>query len=287
MKAKYFNEWEFKRAYDLRETDPLKSKLLYEEYIQKYPKDYSAYPFYSSNLIALGELEEAEKILTFAKEKARNDKSFNQFSKTEIFEQNLFFDEIKLMCYQKKYQELYNLFKNIKIKVKHRDLNSVWFYSKKQLGLLSEDKRDANSYLFRQITKYDENDFFDHIKKHLAENNENLKEPNSNIFVPGFPIKEVIEEIKKYIPSKKGLLLGFYDNIYYFKYSGCGRDNNKLVNYIKVVCFDGTKDIITLCPVIGSDTLPHVDLNYMVKDCGDVKIKKISRIDKFKQRYNM
>ena len=284
MVAKYFNKWEFKQALDLSETDPSKARILYEEYIQKYPKDYSAYPFYCSILITFGEFETAEKLLNFVKEKARGDNSFNQFNKKEIFEQNVFFDEIKLLCYQKKFKELYNIFKNNPINLKNRDLNSVCFYVKKQLGILNEDKRNINSYLFRQITRYDETDFLDHIKKHLSDNNENVDSRKTNVFVPGFPIKEVIEEIKKYIPSKKALLLGFYENIYYFRYDGCGRDNNKLVNYIKVVCLDGTQDIITICPVSGSDNLPHVDLNYMVKE-DNVKVKRISQIDKFNQKY--
>ena len=91
--------------------------------------------------------------------------------------------------------------------------------------------------------------------------------------------------MKKYIPSDKKLYWGFYDNIYYFKYDGCGRDNTKLVNYIKVVCLDDTNNIITICPVVGSDNMPHIDLNYIKKE-EPVKVKVKSQIDKFNQRYN-
>ena len=37
----------------------------------------------------------------------------------------------------------------------------------------------------------------------------------------------------------------------------------KIVNYFKVVCLHNSQDFITMCPVKGSDNLPHIDLNYM------------------------
>ena len=63
MNKNHFNVWEFKQALELGETDPISARVLYEEYFKKYPKDYSGYPYYCSNLITLGELELAEKIL--------------------------------------------------------------------------------------------------------------------------------------------------------------------------------------------------------------------------------
>ena len=285
MSNKYFNTYEFKRAYNMLEIDPLTSKILFEEYLEKYPSDYSAYPFYCSVLMVLNEFDKAEKIFNFVKEKFKQDRRFNGSHKIEIFNQNMFFCEVKLLCYKKRFKELYNLHKTNPIDLKNRDLNSVWFYVKRQLGLLDENKRDINSYLFRQITKYDESDFYDHISKHLSDC-EDIDNKSICVFVPDFPVKEVVEEMKKYIPSDKRLYWGFYDNIYYFKYGGCGRYNTKLVDYIKVVCLDDTSNIITICPVVGSDNLPHIDLNYMKKE-ESVKVKRISQIDKFNQRYNI
>ena len=59
-------------------------------------------------------------------------------------------------------------------------------------------KRDINSYLFRQIVSYDENDFIDHIKKHTADSNCDKDDPNKNIFSTDFPVDKIIDEIKKY-----------------------------------------------------------------------------------------
>ena len=286
MNKNYFNIWEFKQALDLAETDPISARLLYEEYFKKYPKDYSGYPYYCSNLITLGELELAEKILDYVEKEYIKDNLFNKEEKIKKFEYNMFFTRTKLLSYQERYEELYRLcVKNIS-RVADKSLNSVWFYSKKRTGRLNNGERDANSYLFRQIVRYEQDDFYKHIQKHLSNYNENLEMPNTAIFEEKFPLKEVVEEIKKYIPSDKRLFLGFYDDVYYFRYDECGREDKKIVNYFKVVCLHNSQDFITMCPVKGSDNLPHIDLNYMKKEELS-KVKKISQIDRFNKRYNI
>lgn len=285
MNKNHFNVWEFKQALELGETDPISARVLYEEYFKKYPKDYSGYPYYCSNLITLGELELAEKILNYVEKEYKKDSSFNKIHRIKKLEYNMFFTKLKLLCYQEKYRDVYRFCVQNLGEIKDKSLNSVWFYSKKKLGMLSEEKRDVNEYLFRQITRYDESDFFDCIKSHLSSYNENIDNPNPNVFEANFPTKEVVEEIKKYIPSDERLFLGFYDDVYYFKYDECGRVDKKLVNYFKVVCLHNSQDFITMCPVNGSDNLPHIDLNYMKKE-EPIKVKRISQIDKFNQRYN-
>lgn len=283
MSTKYYNTYEFKQAHNLSEIDPVTSKILFAQYLEKYPRDYSTYPYYCTLLMVLGEFDEAEKILKFAKEKVKQDKRFDNPYKIKIFEKKMFYCELKLMCYQKRFKELYNIYKNKSIELMNREFNSIWFYVKKQLGFLSEDKRNINTYLFRQITKYDEEDFYDHIKRHLSGTEDSIN--NSCVFETEFPIKSIVEEMKKHMPSDKRLFWGFYDNIYFFKYDSCGKVDNKTVNYIKVICLDDTNNIITLCPVVGNDNLPHIDLNYM-KEEEFAKVKRISQIDKFNQRYS-
>lgn len=286
MNKNHFNVWEFKQVLDLAEKDPISARVLYEEYLKKYPDDYSAYTYYCSNLITLGELELAEKVLNYVEKEYVKKNSFNKKYRIEKFEYNLFFVRIKLLSYQEKYEELYKLcVKNIS-RVVDKSLNSVWFYSKKRTGRLNDEKRDVNSYLFKQIVRYEESDFYKHIEKHLSSYNENVDVPNSTVFEENFPLKEVVEEIKKYIPSDKRLFLGFYDDIYYFKYDECGRENKKLVNYFKVVCLHNSQDFITMCPMNCDENLPYIDLNYMKKE-EPSKVKRLSQIDRFNQRYNI
>lgn len=135
------------------------------------------------------------------------------------------------------------------------------------------------------MIEYRESDFLDHIKKHMADYNSSLINPNPNIFVPDFPLEEVLEEIKKYIPSDKRLFPGFYEDVYHFKYEHCGRENNRLVNFFKVVCFNDTQDIITICPISYGDELPYVDLSYMKKEETKKEIKRPSALEKFNRRY--
>ena len=60
MQTVYYDRWEFMKAYNFVHTDPIKAKELFEEYIKKYPFDYSAQNYYIFILIVLGEIKEAE-----------------------------------------------------------------------------------------------------------------------------------------------------------------------------------------------------------------------------------
>lgn len=284
MNKNHYNVWEFKQALNLAEIDPLSARIAFEEYLKKYPNDYSAYPYYCSNLIIIGELELAEKVLDYVEEEYIKDDVFLRASSFEKFKYNMFFSRVKLLSYQEKYEELYRFYSdNIEMDV-GKNLSSVWFYSKKRTGRLSDEKRDVNSYLYRQIVRYEEEEFYQHIEKHLANKNKDLDEPNTSIFEENFPLKDVVEEIKKHIPSDKRLFLGFYDDIYYFKYDECGRVDMRPVNYFKIICLHNSQDFITMCPVVGNENLPYIDLNYMKKE-EPSKVKRISQIDRFNRRY--
>lgn len=283
---KYFDAFEFQKVIDLMDIDPYLSLSMFEQYSNKFPEDYPAYLFYCSNLIIIGKLDEAEKVYNFFEKKYDNDYSLRRTEKAKDIEGCMVFTKIKLLSYQKKYEELYQfcgINKNILTK---REMNDVYFYSKKMTNRLDLNRRDENSYLFSQIVKYEEKDFLEHIKKHMQDEEGITQNDCSTIFGKDFPIDKVINEIKKYIPSNKKLHLGFYDNIYYFKYDSCGRVDNKIVDYFKVVCFDGTDNFITMCPVIINENLPYQDLNYLINEESFSKVKRISQIDKFNQKFS-
>ena len=284
MNKNHYNIWEFKQALNLAEIDPLSARVAFEEYLKKYPNDYSAYPYYCSNLITIGEFGLAERILDYVEEACQNDEMFFKSHKFKKFKYNMFFSRVKLLSYQEKYEELYRFYSaNIEMDVE-KNLSSVWFYSKKRTGRLNDEKRDVNSYLYRQIVRYEEEEFYQHIDKHLANPNKDLDEPNTSIFEENFPLRDVVDEIKKYIPSDKRLFLGFYDDIYYFKYDECGRVDMRTVNYFKIVCLHNSQDFITMCPIVGNENLPYIDLNYIKKD-EPPKVKRISQIDRFNRKY--
>lgn len=283
----YFDKWEFERAISCMNSDPEEAKLRFEEYLKKYPKDYLAYTYYATALIVSGDFDSAQKILDFIEEDYKENEIFsNSLNKVEFLQKDIICNRIKLLSYQEKFDELYKLYLQHYEILKDSDLKPTIFYCKKKLGLLDPDKRDTNAYLFRQIVNYKESDFLDHVKKHLDEYNRTVDEPNKSIFSSNFPLYEVLKEVKKYIPSEKRIYSGYIENIYVFKYDECGRDNRKLTNYFKVICFHNTNNIITMCPSNNCENLPYIDLNYMVRNTETPKVKKLSQIEKFKLRYN-
>ena len=284
-KKLYFNKYEFEKVKKIAEMDPNMGLIAYQNYIEKYPQDYSSYLYYISFLIMLGHFEEAEKLLNVAKALYFTASLYQKNEeKARLQNYNIHFCTIKLLAYQNKISELLEYYDKHYEEIK--DIGSdVKFYYESLLEKKDSSNRENNSYLFRQILEYKESDFKEHIKKHMADYNNNQK-CIKNIFCPDFPINDVIEEIKKYIPSDKRLNTGFIQNVYVFKYDGCGRDNNKLVDYFVVVVFNNTCNFITMCPSSGYENYSYVDLNYMKEKKDSVnQTKVLSRIDKFNQRY--
>lgn len=285
MKQQYFNRWEFLQAFSLVDNNPLEAKRKYEQYLEKYPKDYSAYTYYIAVLITIGKFYLAEKTLNELEKIYNEDKSFlTELDKLEILEKEIFIIKLRLLLYKEKYQELYDFCLKNEYKIKAMNLNAIFLYCNKKLNKISNLTRNHKSYLFRQIIEYDENDFLEHIKKHLADFNADVEVPNKNIFKPDFPIYEIVEEVKKYIPSNKKLMTGLYQDEYVFKYDSCGRDNNKLVDYFKIISFHNTKNFITMVPVVEGENLPHVDLNYLIEPSNN-KIKQLTQTQKFNKKY--
>ena len=74
--------------------------------------------------------------------------------------------------------------------------------------------------------------------------------------------------------------------MYVFKYDNCGKHDNKIANYFKIICFHNTQDYITMFPCSNCENLPYVDLNYLVNSNDIPKVKTLSQIEKFNKRYN-
>lgn len=286
MKAQHFDCWEFRHIFHLVETNPYLAKEKMEEYLENYPNDHSAYTYYAYILIVLGYFKEAENILEYVKNTYIYDYNFmKDEKKVNLIRENIVFNTLKLLSYQERYEELHNYCNdNMKI-IRKLSLNSLDFYCKRKLGIPFYESKERFSYLFKQISEYSEERFLDHIKKHIADYNQEEEIPNEFIFVPNFPIDKVLNEVKKNIGSDKRLYSGFYEDLYVFKLDNCGRVKNKLVNFFRVVAIHGTDNFITMFPADDCETLPHIDLNYLIKEEDKPKTKRLSQIDKFNQRY--
>ena len=282
MTELFYNQYEFHKACSFIDTNPYEAKKLLEDYYKKYPHDFSSKPYYVYVLIILNKIEEARDFLEKIEAEIENDSVFQQHADKYFYtDRGIKLNMIRLLAREKKYLELLNFiqrYPNI------MDDYCISFYCRSQLGLLGEERK-YNSYYFNQTVSYEEEDFRKHVERHTADYNMDLDDPNPSIFVPDFPLDEVIEEVKKYIPSNKRLCFGMFENTYVFRYDECGRDKNKLVDYFKVICFnDDETHFITMCPSNYCEELPYIDLNYM-KQVEKPKQKVLSQIDKFNQRY--
>ena len=278
MGVQYYNIHEFNKAVESQYSNPYEAKRLYEEYFNNYPNDYTSYPYFISVLISLGELEYAEKIYNFVKRKVDSDDKYKcDRAKYHYYEYGMFTSKLKLLFQAGRYQDALNLYNNNVRDFVNVELNDMHFYCMEKTGRLDPTRRDENSYLFRQIVEYKEEDFRDHIKKHLLL--PDYDNQNESVFVEGFPIDKVIEEVRKYLPSEKRILSGFIADFYFFKYNDCGKD------HFKVICFHNTNNIITMCPTDNGEYMPYVDLNYLKQE-EKPKVKTLSQIDKFKKRYS-
>lgn len=288
MENKYFDRWEFEQAITSLLTNPFIAKTKFEQYLSKYPKDYSAYPYYASCLITLKQLEKAERVLNYVTIISRKDSRFsNNPSKVSFLKHNILHNRLRLLSYQEKYRELFELCSENIQEIRNMDMNPVIFYAKKKAGKLDLSKREENSYLFRQIVEYRESDFLENVRTRFANYNGKINNPYKSFFTLDFPFFEVLEEVKKHMPSNKSIYPNAYDEAYLFKYNECGKIDNRFTDYFKVICFHNTKDIVTMYPVNRCYGLPYTDLNYLNSNLviDDTKIKKLSRIERFNRRY--
>ena len=160
----YFDALEYRKILLLSDFDPQKADLKCKEYLEKYPKDYSAYSFYASNLIKIGEFEDSDRILTYVeKQYPRNIIIIKNPKRVNLLRKTIVYNRLKLLLYEEQYDECYKLYLETKQELKDMDLNdSFALLCEKKLGLLEED-RNFKPYLFRQIIEYQEEDFLKHM----------------------------------------------------------------------------------------------------------------------------
>lgn len=252
-------------------------KAIYEfqKYLKTYPYDFVGYVFYADTLIKFNRLEEAELVLKEA-ENIINSKT----SPLSIEYYNLFL--IKLWIHQKKYVESLELLKRNKETFIHNDweYDRALLFLNKKLGLEYEDlMQDTLSYSLHQLISYNEEKAIRHIKKH-SNNKNNIV----NKFVPDFPLEELYYKLRNILPLQDKFNTDLIVNSYYCKYLACGHEGTDLVDYIKIITFADSNEIITMYPYKNAENYCHIDLTPNMDD--NLKLKRMNQIDKFNQRYN-
>lgn len=193
--------------------------------------------------------------------------------------------KLKLLCCQRRYEECYKLFLENEIILKENidDYYSVLVFLRTELDLPIDVDESLYSYTIKQIFSYDEERAIEHISKHM--NNFDCKDVLC--FCSDFPLKDVYHQIRNLLPLETDVdyYSGFFKKVNIFKYEGNGRNFRKSIDYIKVVSIQDTNKIITMYPYPNDAKLSYTNLDVDIKKEDSSKVKRISQIDKFNQRY--
>lgn len=247
----------------------------YQKYIQNYPKHLNAYVFYADALIKANRLDEAEYVLSQVIITPRTPNK-------DI--ENLTMIKIKLLCCKKKYKECYELLlQNINIYFQRKSHFVLLIkFLKRELGILNEsDISRFKGYLFQQLYDYNEEKALAHIQEHHIFDDED----SISHFVKDFPLKEVYYKIRKMLPLENKIITNGVKELYVFKYDANGHVNNKLVDFIQIVTFQDSNDIITMYPYENEERAFFIDISPVLGEEEGIKLKRVSQIDKFNQRY--
>lgn len=286
MKIGYWNSVERKKIDVLRHFNPEKALQLYELYLERYPNDYETKIFYATTLMILREFDLAHEILQEVKDSYLLNKKITKDSDTrKILDKWMFAAEAKYLYYRYKFKELHEHLKNTPEELKS-ELDIPRFYCDLKLGYITkEDISYLRSYTKKQIYSYSEEEFKNHLSKHLYENNIDIPEEEKcdKIFAEDFPTDKVLEEVKKTLDIDNSLCCGGYNDIYIYRYDSCGKDHGITQNFFRVVCLHNSYKIIAMSPAAGYENTRHIDLNYLRED---ENVERKSQIDKFYKRYS-
>ena len=276
---KYYDDKWFKRILLLLDNKKLDQALAeLTDYIECFPYDVCARTSYANLLVDYKRLDEAETII--------NETIITKKTK-KVDKHELLRVRTKLLCFQRKYEECYQILVNNEAILK-KDLDdyySLLVFLKKNLCLPITEEEASKSYTASQIFAYSESKAIEHIKKHV----DNFDSKEGSSFNSDFPLEEVYYKLRQILPLDVDSYLysGMGRVVYIFKYEGNGRNFRRVTDYIRVICIIDTSDIITMYPYDNSHNFLVVDYDFGIKKEEDKpKAKRLSQIDKFNQRYN-
>lgn len=262
-KTTYFDSVEISRIEYFIKRNHIHALERIESYIEKYPEDYYGIILYSGLLIINRRFDEARIVLDKLETNLySNPKFLNDVHTVDKKIYDLAYSNFKYYLYKGDLEAAYNYYRCNSYLVKNRGLEQLYFYIFSKLNKEEAESLNLDSYIYNQIIDYDYDEMRKHIEKHLMDCSIN----NNNVFVREFPIENVLNEIQQYLVDENALYTGLFEDTYYFKLDNCGKVSYKYTNYFKVVCFHGTKNIITMLPITDEyNEVNLIDLNYMNK----------------------
>jgi len=157
---------------------------------------------------------------------------------------------------------------------------------RKQLGMeLLPQNYNCEEYFKNQIISFDKDKALDHISIHT-----DLKISNKDRskFNEGIDIKYLYEIVQENIDHSKKINCEETLEIHYFAIPNIGVYNDQMCSCIKVALIPNTLDIMALYPTTkcNTDEFLNYDRDKLFPKEKE-KIKRMSRIDRFKNRYKI
>lgn len=157
---------------------------------------------------------------------------------------------------------------------KRHDIECITALTYLQKKLKLNYTEDINKYSTKQIINYSKEEAIEHIKKHKEEQKDKIIH---SVFSPDIDVEELFDYASNHIGDDNFKYNNLMD-VYLLEYPNVGIDKGHNINYLTVVTLPNSKDIITMYPYKSV-----TEKNNLNKS----KVKKMSRIDKFNQKYNM
>lgn len=270
-KYKYYDNGDIARIQRMVAENKLEAAAAgYANYIAKYPNEPLAQDLYADVLIKLGKFKEARDLLEQIKFKDRLLE--DSIRKARVL-------KTKLLRCEERYEEALSVLE--KNRVYFEDYIGVLLFLKKKLNLLTDEDYQYTGYLFSQIVDYSEERCLDHLLKHqYYEGNNNLCQ-----FAKNFPLRNIYFRLRRGLPEQGRLYSSCCDYKVMFKYDNNGRVNGRMTNYFEVVVLNHSNDIITMYPYLNTERRPYTDITPEITEIEHPKVKRMSQIDKFNQRY--
>ena len=143
---------------------------------------------------------------------------------------------------------------------------------------LNKDYSKINDYTYseKQIISYDINDAIDHVM------NNHYYNPRISKFNDNINIEELFNTIKDKMNDENVTYDSLFDK-YMVKYPNIGINmDNESIHQILVLTLPNTKDIITMYPCDGTESVFNLE---ELEEKAKPKVKRLSQVDKFKQKY--
>ena len=288
MVNKYYDDYRLNELVKSKKFNPNAAIMNMEKYMEEYPEDYLAVSYYADVLASVKRIEDADKILKETDKNMECNQRYLQYQdKIEKTKVNLLYCKLKVLLFQNKYAECYQLaVDNFKLLIDNNvHLETLFLYLKYKLGVLSGYEDTTDCYAFSQMLDYSEERFLDHMNRHLYTADELDGEKSGSLFNLDFPFERIFKHIKNIVPNDKVYFYGINNDAYHFKYDNCGTIDGKSTNFFRVILYHDTDQFITAYPTLEGRYYEHIDLNHLYEPSKS-KVKYISRVEKFKQKYS-